>query len=91
MSPPKDVIEQTALMIAQDNMEVACCFIQKTAIEKALLDIDKRMSVVSWLFMFTLRGCNRHLYVNIFFFIFRNLNIENMRVKRVVAIAIRSR
>lgn len=47
MQPPKEVIEQTALIIAQDNMEVASCFIQKTAIEKALMDIDKRMLTVS--------------------------------------------
>ena len=46
MQPPKEVVEQTISMVAQDNMEVACCFIQKTAIEKALMDIDKRMATV---------------------------------------------
>lgn len=30
-------------MAAQDNMELACAFIQKTAIEKAIPEIDKRL------------------------------------------------
>nr|CAD7196956.1 unnamed protein product [Timema douglasi] len=39
----KDMVEQTATHIAQDNMELACAFIQKTAIEKAIPEIDKRL------------------------------------------------
>lgn len=39
----KEMIEQAASMIAQDNMELACAFIQKTAIEKAIPEIDKRL------------------------------------------------
>ena len=39
-------MEQTANMVARDNVELACCFIQKTAIEKAILDIDKRLATV---------------------------------------------
>uniref|UniRef100_F7BBD1 CCR4-NOT transcription complex subunit 1 n=1 Tax=Ciona intestinalis TaxID=7719 RepID=F7BBD1_CIOIN len=44
--PPqqKEMIEQTANMIAADNVELACCFIQKTAVEKAIMDMDKRMA-----------------------------------------------
>ncbi|XP_077972852.1 CCR4-NOT transcription complex subunit 1-like [Styela clava] len=41
---PKELIEQAATVLAQDNMELACCFIQKTAIEKAFMEIDKRMA-----------------------------------------------
>ena len=40
-------MEQTATMVAADNVELACCFIQKTAIEKALIEIDKRLAAVS--------------------------------------------
>nr|CAD7424776.1 unnamed protein product [Timema monikensis] len=39
----KDMVEQTATHIAQENMELACAFIQKTAIEKAIPEIDKRL------------------------------------------------
>lgn len=39
----KDVIEQAATIVAQDNMELACAFIQKTATEKAIPEIDKRL------------------------------------------------
>lgn len=39
----KDMIEQAATIIAQDNMELACAFIQKTATEKAIPEIDKRL------------------------------------------------
>lgn len=39
----KEMIDQAANIIAQDNMELACAFIQKTAIEKAIPEIDKRL------------------------------------------------
>ncbi|XP_060519791.1 CCR4-NOT transcription complex subunit 1 isoform X2 [Cylas formicarius] len=39
----KDMIEQAANIVATDNMELACCFIQKTAVEKAIPEIDKRL------------------------------------------------
>ncbi|XP_049786692.1 CCR4-NOT transcription complex subunit 1 isoform X4 [Schistocerca cancellata] len=39
----KEMIEQAAQVAAQDNMELACAFIQKTAIEKAVPEIDKRL------------------------------------------------
>lgn len=41
---PKDLIEQAATVIAQDNVELACAFIQRTAVEKALPEIDKRLA-----------------------------------------------
>lgn len=40
----KEAIEQAATVIANDNVELACAFIQKTAVEKALPDMDKRLS-----------------------------------------------
>jgi CCR4-NOT transcription complex subunit 1 len=36
-------IEMTVAVIANDNVELACAFIQKKAIEKAILEIDKRL------------------------------------------------
>lgn len=39
----KEMIDQASSIIAQDNMELACAFIQKTAIEKAIPEIDKRL------------------------------------------------
>lgn len=39
----KELVEQAALVIATDNMEIACAFIQKTAVEKAIPEIDKRL------------------------------------------------
>lgn len=42
----KDLIEQACQVIAQDNTELACCFIQKTAVEKAMPEMDKRLTQV---------------------------------------------
>ncbi|XP_054283197.1 CCR4-NOT transcription complex subunit 1-like [Macrosteles quadrilineatus] len=39
----KDMVEQAATVTAQDNMELACAFIQKTAIEKATPEVDKHL------------------------------------------------
>lgn len=39
----KEMAEQAANVVAQENMELACAFIQKTAIEKAIPEIDKRL------------------------------------------------
>ncbi|XP_054715657.1 CCR4-NOT transcription complex subunit 1-like [Uloborus diversus] len=40
----KEMTDQAAEIVARDNLELACCFIQKTAVEKALPEIDKRLS-----------------------------------------------
>jgi hypothetical protein len=45
-------VEQAATVAAQDNMELACAFIQKTAIEKAIPEIDKRLLTVSLLHLY---------------------------------------
>lgn len=40
------MMEEAAGRIAQDNCELACCFIQKTAVEKAGPEMDKRLATV---------------------------------------------
>ncbi|XP_075733812.1 CCR4-NOT transcription complex subunit 1 isoform X1 [Rhipicephalus microplus] len=42
--PQKELLEQATTVVAQENVELACCFIQKTAIEKAIPEIDKKLS-----------------------------------------------
>ena len=42
----KEMIEQAASVISEDNTELACAFIQKTAVEKALPEMDKRLTTV---------------------------------------------
>lgn len=37
-------MDQAAAQLAQDNCELACCFIQKTAVEKAGPEMDKRLA-----------------------------------------------
>jgi CCR4-NOT transcription complex subunit 1 len=39
----KDLIDATAHQIATDNIDLACCFIQKTAIEKSLPELDRKL------------------------------------------------
>ncbi|XP_013136530.1 PREDICTED: CCR4-NOT transcription complex subunit 1 isoform X2 [Papilio polytes] len=39
----KDIVESAAAVLATENMELACAFIQKTAVEKALPELDKRL------------------------------------------------
>ena len=42
----KDMIEQATQVIAQDNTELASAFIQKTAVERAIPEMDKRLATV---------------------------------------------
>ncbi|CAG9826421.1 unnamed protein product [Diabrotica balteata] len=39
----KEMIDQACSVVASDNMELGCAFIQKTAVEKAIPEIDKRL------------------------------------------------
>ncbi|KAL1517994.1 hypothetical protein ABEB36_001684 [Hypothenemus hampei] len=39
----KDMIDQAATIVANDNMELACTIVQKTAVEKAIPEVDKRL------------------------------------------------
>ena len=43
----KPLIEQAALQISAENTELACAFIQKTSMEKATPEMDKRLAEVS--------------------------------------------
>ena len=43
----KEAIENAAQIISEENTELACTFIQKTAVEKALPEMDKRLASVS--------------------------------------------
>ena len=40
---PSNDVEMTVSVIAHDNVELACAFIQKKAIEKAIVEIDKKL------------------------------------------------
>ncbi|KYO27503.1 CCR4-NOT transcription complex subunit 1 isoform C [Alligator mississippiensis] len=40
----REMMEQAAAQLAQENCELACCFIQKTAVEKAGPEMDKRLA-----------------------------------------------
>ena len=42
----KELIEQAAQVIATDNAELATTFLQKTAVEKAIPEIDKHLTNV---------------------------------------------
>ncbi|VVC86298.1 unnamed protein product [Leptidea sinapis] len=41
--PQQEIIDNAAAIVAAENMELACAFIQKTAVEKALPELDKRL------------------------------------------------
>lgn len=43
----KELIDQAATQLAQDNTELASAIIQKSAVEKALPEMDRRLSTVS--------------------------------------------
>lgn len=58
-------MEEAANRIAQDNCELACCFIQKTAVEKAGPEMDKRLATV-------------RPFLNVFFF--KNFFINMLQV-----------
>jgi len=44
------MIDQACTMCANDNLELACAFVQKTATEKAVIEIDKYLKIVSNIF-----------------------------------------
>lgn len=41
------MIDQACTMCANDNLELACAFVQKTATEKAIVEVDKYLKSVS--------------------------------------------
>jgi len=42
----KTLIDQAAQQISADNTELACAYIQKTSMEKALPEMEKKLSEV---------------------------------------------
>ena len=48
------MIDQAAQLISQDNAELATVFLQKTAVEKAIPEIEKRLAGVSLLTVLTI-------------------------------------
>ncbi|XP_071959089.1 CCR4-NOT transcription complex subunit 1-like isoform X2 [Antedon mediterranea] len=40
----KELMEQAATLVAADNVELACAFIQKCAVEKAVPEMDRRLA-----------------------------------------------
>ncbi|XP_051917905.1 CCR4-NOT transcription complex subunit 1 isoform X5 [Hippocampus zosterae] len=40
----REMMEEAAARVSQENCELACCFIQKTAVEKAGPEMDKRLA-----------------------------------------------
>lgn len=43
----KEAVEQAAQHLSNDTVDIACAFIQKTAVEKAIPELDKRLTQVS--------------------------------------------
>lgn len=43
----KELVDQAVTQLAQDNTELASAIIQKSAVEKALPEMDRRLSTVS--------------------------------------------
>lgn len=43
----KGLIDQASQQISAENTELACAFIQKTAMEKAMPEMEKRLTEVS--------------------------------------------
>jgi len=46
------MIDQACTMCANDNLELACAFVQKTATEKAVIEIDKYLKTVSAIYIY---------------------------------------
>lgn len=46
------MIDQACTMCANDNLELACAFVQKTATEKAVIEIDKYLKTVSTIYIY---------------------------------------
>merc|ERR1719420_2347911 len=45
LPPVAENVDVTVSVIANDNVELACAFIQKKAVEKAIPEIDKRLNM----------------------------------------------
>ena len=57
--PPKDMLDQACSAIANEVVDICTAFIQKTAVERAVPEMDKRLASVSSYFSFTEGWCLR--------------------------------
>lgn len=84
------MIDQACTMCANDNLELACAFVQKTATEKAVIEIDKYLKTVSTIhiyyqIMITYIFKN---YNNIFFFYYFHRNLKDVMCQEWKDVAI---
>lgn len=79
----KELIDQAAQAIAQDNTELACAYIQKTAVEKAIPEIEKRLAPVGvfCLHHFVQSFYNQKLYRLAFTFMYP---LKSIRVEMIL-------
>jgi len=61
------MIDQACTMCANDNLELACAFVQKTATEKAVIEIDKYLKSVSSIYH-ALNILGKNFYFIFYFF-----------------------
>ena len=54
----KQMIEHAAHQLSADNTELACAFIQKTAVEKVVPEMEKRLSEVRDMLSYLHCGCS---------------------------------
>ena len=54
----KQMIEHAAHQLSADNTELACAFIQKTAVEKVVPEMEKRLSEVRDKLSYLHCGCS---------------------------------
>ena len=66
----KQMIEHAAHHLSADNTELACAFIQKTAVEKVVPEMEKRLTDVCLLAylcvstcMYSLHACTVYMYM----------------------------
>lgn len=59
-------MEQLAAAIAQENVGIACAFIQKTAAEKAVIEMDKRLAQVRHIFTVFFFYCIIYVYMCVY-------------------------
>lgn len=51
-------------MCANDNLELACAFVQKTATEKAVIEIDKYLKTVSTIYIYLKLRLGTYIFKN---------------------------
>lgn len=70
------MIDQACTMCANDNLELACAFVQKTATEKAVIEIDKYLKTVSTIYIYfqiMITYISNNDNNNLFYYFHRNL------------------